>query len=47
MSEPGKKMIFHVETVCADAHRSVAHCKSADITLDIGLAGRLIRKGIA
>lgn len=41
MSEPGKKMIFHVETVRTDAHGSVAHCKSADITLDTDLAGRM------
>lgn len=46
MSESGKKMIFHVESVRADAHGSVAHCKSADITLDTDRAGRLIRKGI-
>ena len=40
MSEPGKKLIFHVETVRIDAHGSVAHCKSAGITLDTDLAGR-------
>ena len=40
MSEPNKKLIFHVETVRIDAHGSVAHCKSADITLDTDLAGR-------
>lgn len=40
MSEPSQKMIFHVETVRSDAHGSVAHCKSADITLDTDLAGR-------
>jgi uncharacterized OsmC-like protein len=40
MSDPNKKMIFHVETVRIDAHGSVAHCKSADITLDTDLAGR-------
>jgi len=40
MSEPNQKMIFHVKTVRTDAHRSVAHCKSADITLDTDLAGR-------
>jgi uncharacterized OsmC-like protein len=40
MSEPNKKLIFHVETVRIDAHGSVAHCKSADITVDTDLAGR-------
>lgn len=34
------KLIFHVETVRVDAHGSVAHCKTADITLDTDLAGR-------
>ena len=40
MSEPGKKLMFHVETVRIDAHGSLAKCKSADITLDTDLAGR-------
>ena len=40
MSDPNRKMIFHVETVRIDANGSVAHCKSADITLDTDLAGR-------
>lgn len=40
MIEPNQKMIFHVESVRADAHGSVAHCQSADITLDTDLAGR-------
>ena len=40
MSDPNKNMIFHVKTVRIDAHASVAHCKSADITLDTDLAGR-------
>ena len=40
MSEPNRKMIFHVATVRTDAHGSVAHCKSADITLDTDLAVR-------
>ena len=40
MSDPNRKMIFHVETVRIDAHGSVAHFKSADITLDTDLAGR-------
>lgn len=40
MAEPNKKMIFHVESVRIDAHGSVAHCKSADISLDTDLAGR-------
>lgn len=35
-----QKMIFHVETVRVDAHGSMAHCKSANITLDTDLAGR-------
>jgi len=39
-------MIFQVESVRTGAHRSAAHCKSADITPDNDLAGRLIRKGI-
>lgn len=34
------KMTFHVETVRADAHGSMAHCKAAEITLDTDLAGR-------
>jgi uncharacterized OsmC-like protein len=40
MSESSKKMIFHVETLRTDAHGSVAHCKSAEITLDTDFAGR-------
>ena len=40
MSDPNQKMIFHVKTVRTDAHGSVAHCKSTDITLDTDLAGR-------
>ena len=40
MSDPNQKLIFHVKTVRTDAHGSVAHCKSADITLDTDLAGR-------
>ena len=40
MSDPNKKMIFHVKAVRIDAHGSVAHCKLADITLDTDLAGR-------
>lgn len=40
MTEPNKKMIFHVESVRIDTHGSVAHCKSADISLDTDLAGR-------
>src|SRR5450759_3139634 len=40
MSEPGKKMLFHVESVRIDAHGSVARCKGAEITLDTDLAGR-------
>jgi uncharacterized OsmC-like protein len=41
MSDPNQKLIFHVKTVRTDAHGSVAHCKSADITLDTDLAGRV------
>jgi uncharacterized OsmC-like protein len=33
------KMTFHVETTRIDAHRSVAHCKQAEIVLDTDLAG--------
>jgi uncharacterized OsmC-like protein len=33
------KMTFHVETARIDAHRSVAHCKQAEIVLDTDLAG--------
>jgi uncharacterized OsmC-like protein len=40
MSDPNKKMIFHVKTVRIDGHGSLAKCKSADITLDTDLAGR-------
>jgi len=40
MSNTTQKMIFHVKTVRIDAHGSVAHCKSAEITLDNDLAGR-------
>jgi uncharacterized OsmC-like protein len=40
VSDPNKKMIFHVKAVRIDAHGSVAHCKLADITLDTDLAGR-------
>ena len=46
MSEPGKKLIFHIETVRIDAHGSVAHGKPADTTLDTGLVSRLIRNGV-
>ncbi len=40
MSDPGQKLVFHVTAVRRDAHGSVAHCKSAEITLDTDLAGR-------
>ena len=40
MSEPAPKMTFRIATQRTDAHGSVAHCKSADITLDTGMAGR-------
>jgi len=40
MSNPNKKLIFHVKTVRIDGHGSLAKCKSADITLDTDLAGR-------
>lgn len=40
MNEQPKKLSFTVTTRRVDAHGSVAHCKSADITLDTDLAGR-------
>ena len=40
MSDPSKKMLFHVETARIDAHGSVARCKGAEIKLDTDLAGR-------
>ncbi len=40
MSDPSQKLVFHVTSVRRDAHGSVAHCKSAEITLDTDLAGR-------
>lgn len=40
MSDPDKKMLFHVESVRIDAHGSVARCKGAEISLDTDLAGR-------
>lgn len=40
MSDPNKKMIFHVKTVRIDGHGSLAKCKSADITLDTDLTAR-------
>lgn len=40
MSDPSKKMLFHVESVRIDTHGSVARCKGAEITLDTDLAGR-------
>jgi uncharacterized OsmC-like protein len=39
MNSP-KKLSFSVVTRRQDAHGSVAHCKSADITLDTDMAGR-------
>ena len=40
MNEQPKKLSFSVVTHRLDVHGSVAHCKSADITLDTDLAGR-------
>ena len=40
MNEQPKKLSFSVVTRRLDAHGSVAHCKSADITLDTDMAGR-------
>jgi len=40
MNDTTKKMIFNVSAVRSDAQGSVAHCKSANITLDTDMAGR-------
>jgi len=40
MTETGSTMTFHVATQSNGAHGSVAHCKSAELTLDTDLAGR-------
>jgi uncharacterized OsmC-like protein len=40
MNEQSQKLSFNVVTHRVDAHGSVAHCKSADITLDTDLVGR-------
>ncbi len=40
MADQPKKLSFNVVSRRMDAHGSVAHCKSADITLDTDLAGR-------
>ena len=41
MSEPTTKMTFDVSARRLDAHGSEARCKSATLTLDTDLAGRL------
>jgi len=40
MTETGSTMTFHVATQSNGVHGSVAHCKSAELTLDTDLAGR-------
>ncbi|KQZ68488.1 osmotically inducible protein C [Rhodanobacter sp. Root561] len=41
MTEPARKLSFHVVAHRTDAHGSVARCKSAELSLDTDLAGRL------
>jgi uncharacterized OsmC-like protein len=41
MTEPAGKLSFHVIAHRLDAHGSVARCKSAELSLDTALSGRL------
>lgn len=41
MPEPAGKLSFHVIAHRLDAHGSVARCKSAELSLDTALSGRL------
>ena len=41
MTEPARKLSFHVMAHRTDAHGSVARCKNAELSLDTDLAGRL------
>jgi uncharacterized OsmC-like protein len=41
MTEPARKLSFHVVAHRTDAHGSVARCKNAELSLDTDLAGRL------
>lgn len=41
MTEPAGKLSFHVIAHHLDAHGSVARCKSAELSLDTDLSGRL------
>ena len=41
MTEPARKLSFNVTAHRTDAHGSVARCKSAELSLDTDLAGRL------
>ena len=41
MTEPAGKLSFHAMAHRPDAHGSVARCKSAELSLDTALSGRL------
>ncbi|MBQ4856248.1 OsmC family protein [Rhodanobacter sp. B2A1Ga4] len=41
MTDPARKLSFHVLAHRTDAHGSVARCKDAELLLDTDLAGRL------